>query len=405
MITQDVILQVVTAQQANMKSKGLGQKRDAISYLPDLTSYALIVSGVRRCGKSTLLFQLLDDRYPDGLYLNFEDPRLFGFDLKDFVRLDKVIEQNGTNVLLFDEIQIIPDWERYVRQKLDESFKVIITGSNANLLSKELGTKLTGRHITKELFPFSYREFLVCKQWDEGESHIRDYITTGGFPEYIKQGYEDILHFILEDILIRDIAVRYGLKDIHKLQQLALYLLSNVGKPISANRLKSIIEVGSTNTITEYLSYLEDSYLIQLIQKFDYSPRKQLINPRKIYAIDTGLTVVNSTSYSADKGRLLENMVYNHLRRKYKRINYFLDKGECDFVIFDRDKVVQVVQVCYLLNQDNMEREINGLMEAMNFFKLTTGIIVTFGQTEEFEQDNKIIHVMSAHDFLLDKPI
>lgn len=401
MITLDTLKQVIEAQKSNMLLKGIGQKREALSQLPDITSYALIVSGVRRCGKSTLLYQLLNDRYQHGLYLNFEDPRLFGFDLQDFVRLDAAISETKTNVLLFDEIQIIPNWERYVRQKLDESFKVVITGSNASLLSKELGTKLTGRQITKELFPFSYTEFITNKGLENTENHVNEYMHIGGFPEYVKQNYDEILQYILEDILIRDIAVRYSIKDVHKLQQLALHLLSNVGKPITANRLKSLIEAGSTNTVTEYLSYLEDSYLIQLIQKFDYSDRKRLINPRKVYAIDTGLVSVNSTSYSKDSGRLLENLVFNHLRRKYKRLNYFKQAGECDFVTFDKEEIQDAVQVCYNLNQDNLQRELNGLVEAMKFFNLSKGTIVTYSQTDHFVIDKREIRVIPAFKWLI----
>lgn len=385
-----------------MLLKGTGQQREALAQLPDLDSYALIVSGVRRCGKSTLLYQLLNDRYRDGLYINFEDPRLFGFDLQDFARLDVAISEAKTNVLLFDEIQIIPNWERYVRQKLDESFKVIITGSNASLLSKELGTKLTGRQITKELFPFSYTEFIRSKGLKKTENHANEYMRIGGFPEYIKQNYDEILQYILDDILIRDIAVRYSIKDVHKLQQLALHLLSNVGTPVTANRLKSLIEAGSTNTVTEYLSYLEDSYLIQLIQKFDYSDRKQLVNPRKVYAIDTGLVSVNSTSYSKDSGRLLENLVFNHLRRQYKRINYFNQNGECDFVTFDKSEIQDAVQVCYHLNQDNLQRELHGLVEAMKFFNLSKGTIVTYGQTDQFVVDDRKINVVPAFKWLME---
>ena len=164
MILQSIIYQVVESQRNNQLSRSTGLRREALQDLPTLSSFALIVSGIRRCGKSTLLFQLLKEKYPDALYLNFEDIRLYEFEKKDFTRLDKVIVSTGTKVLLFDEIQIIDGWERYVRQKLDEGYQLVITGSNASLLSKELGTKLTGRQITKELFPFSYREFNQFKQ-------------------------------------------------------------------------------------------------------------------------------------------------------------------------------------------------------------------------------------------------
>src|SRR5699024_10498124 len=168
MVTKETLLQVIKAQKDNLLSKEKGLKRDALTELPELTAYALIISGIRRCGKSTLLSQLIEERYPDAFYLNFEDTRLYDFDLKDFMKIDDIIRESGSRVLLFDEIQIIPQWERYIRQKLDEQYKIIITGSNASLLSRELGTKLTGRHITKELFPFSYTEFNAFQQQKAG---------------------------------------------------------------------------------------------------------------------------------------------------------------------------------------------------------------------------------------------
>ncbi|MGK6352685.1 ATP-binding protein [Parapedobacter sp. DT-150] len=400
MVTKDTLSQVIGAQKTNLLAKGVGLKREALDTLPDLSAYALIVSGVRRCGKSTLLYQLLQQRYPNALYLNFEDPRLYGFDLKDFSRLDQIISEIDTDMLLFDEIQIIPDWERYVRQKLDENMKLVITGSNASLLSRELGTKLTGRHITKELFPFSYSEFNAFTGQDASPESAAEYLQAGGFPEYVKQRIDDILNYVLEDILIRDIAVRHGIRDVDSLQRLALYLISNVGKLITANRLKSLIGVGSTNTITEYLSYLEASYLLHFIPKFDYSQRKQLVNPRKVYAIDTGLVNVNSASFTDDSGRLLENMVYLHLRRQYKDIFYFSATGECDFVAFKKGNIQAAIQVCYQLNADNLDRELNGMIEALDFFKRSEGLLITHTQRDYFEKDGKRITVLPVHEYL-----
>jgi len=158
----------------------------------------------------------------------------------------------------------------------------IVTGSNASLLSRELGAKLTGRHITKELFPFSYHEFLLLKSLKADEDSVLKYLNIGGFPEYVKQEKDEILQYLFEDILIRDIAVRYGIRDEKNLQRLALYLVSNVGKLITDNRLKSMFGIASTSTIMEYLSYLEFAYLIQFVPKFSYSIRKQLV---KFYCI------------------------------------------------------------------------------------------------------------------------
>ena len=401
MITQSIINQVIEAQRESTLSRDTGLEREALHTVPDLSSYALIVSGIRRCGKSTLLFQLLKEKYADAVYLNFEDPRLYEFDRKDFTRLDKVIAARGSNVLLFDEIQIIPEWERYVRQKLDEGYRLVITGSNASLLSRELGTKLTGRHITKELFPFSYREFNSFKQLKPSVDSLLQYLHTGGFPEYVKQGIDEILNNVFGDILIRDIAVRYGIRDVKTLQRLALYLISNVGSLITANRLKTLFEVGSTNTITEYLSYLEDSYMFHLIPKFSYSLRKQMVNPRKVYAIDTGMISVNSGSFTDDDGRKLENLVYLHLRRKYSEIYYFSEKGECDFVTFANNVAMEAVQVCFDLNADNVDRELNGAMEALRTLNLKKGKIITVNQQDRFEKDGFVIEAIPCYEFLL----
>lgn len=401
MLTQEGVNQVLNSQRENNLSRDTGLKREALQTLPDLSAYAMIVSGIRRCGKSTLLFQLLKERYPDALYLNFEDPRLYEFERKDFVRLDKVIGDTGSKVLLFDEIQIIPEWERYVRQKLDEGYKLIITGSNASLLSRELGTKLTGRHITKELFPFSYREFILYKQLESSTDSLLQYLDIGGFPEYVKQGANEILNHIFDDILIRDIAVRYGVRDVKTLQRLALYLVSNVGKLITSNRLKSMFEVGSANTITEYLSHLEDSYLLHFVPKFSYSLRKQMVNPRKVYAIDTGMINVNSGSFTDDSGRKLENLVYLHLRRKSREIYYFSEKGECDFIVFVNGVAVEAVQVCFDLNPDNLDRELNGALEALASLNLKEGKIITVHQKDRYEKEGCIINVIPCHEFLL----
>ncbi|MDB5145525.1 MAG: hypothetical protein JWQ66_4238 [Mucilaginibacter sp.] len=400
MILQSSLNQVIETQKANLAQKDPGLKRDALASLPDLSAFALIVSGIRRCGKSTLLFQLLKERYPDALYLNFEDPRLYEFGPTDFARLDASIKASGSNVLFFDEIQIIPEWERYARQKLDEDYKLVITGSNASLLSRELGTRLTGRHITKELFPFSYHEFCSFKGLSYDKSSLLSYLELGGFPEYLKQGIPEILNQLFEDILIRDIAVRYSIRDVKTLQRLAFYLLSNVSKLITGNRLKTLFEIGSTSTVMEYLSHLEYSYLLQFVPKFSYSLRKQIANPRKVYAIDTGLINVNSGSFSEDNGRKFENLVYLHLRQKYREIYYFAEKNECDFVITNNGKLVKAVQVCFELNPDNINRELDGVVEALTFFNADEGFIVTLDQTDRLEKNGKVVNIVTAHQYL-----
>lgn len=400
MLLKATLLQIISAQRENLQLKTTGLKREALSTLPDLTSHALIVSGIRRCGKSTLLLQLLKTKFRDALYINFEDPRLYEFDQHDFTRLDDAIKEIGSRVLLFDEVQIVPGWERYVRHKLDQGYKLVVTGSNASLLSRELGTKLTGRHITRELFPFSYREFISFKELNFSEDSLLQYLETGGFPEYVKSGTEDILNHLFEDILIRDIAVRYGVRDVKALQRLALYLISNVASLITGNRLKTLFDFGATSTVMEYLSHLEYSYLLHFVPKFSYSQRKQIANPRKIYAIDTGMVTVNSGSFTEDRGRKLENLIFLHVRRLTKEIYYFSEKGECDFIIFYNGEVQKAIQVCYSLDEGNLDRELNGLVEALEFFHLDTGTIVTLNQTDHFEKNGKTIYVVSCQQFL-----
>lgn len=161
-----------------------------------------------------------------------------------------------------------------------------------------------------------------------------------------------------------------------------------------------MFEVGSTNTITEYLSHLEDSYLLQFVPKFDYSLRKQMVNPRKVYAIDTGMVSVNSGSFTEDSGRLLENLVYLHIRRTYRDIYYFSEKGECDFVVFNKGAIHEVIQVCFDFNADNLDRELNGALEALAFFNKKEGKIITFRQRDRFEKEGRVIEVIPCYDFL-----
>ena len=194
--------------------------------------------------------------------------------LSDFQKLDLLISEDKGKVLFFDEIQVIKGWEIFVRQKLDQGFQIIITGSNASLLSQELGTKLTGRHITKELFPFSFQEFCEFRNLPISSESVNQYVKLGGFPEFLKSERQEILNQLLDDLLVRDIAQRYGVRDLKSLQQLTVYLITNVGKPVSGNQLKKALEIGATSTVLEYFSYLEACWLFFFIPKFSYSQQK-----------------------------------------------------------------------------------------------------------------------------------
>ncbi|HBF95120.1 MAG TPA: ATP-binding protein [Porphyromonadaceae bacterium] len=401
-------------QQSALAEIAKGQKNEAFSEaetvtdrtlmpdLPNISTHALILSGIRRCGKSTLLRQFVRRNFKDVFYLNFEDVKLYGFDIKDFVLLDRVIDETGLRVLYFDEIQIIDGWELYIRQKLDQKFQVIITGSNASLLSAELGTKLTGRHITKELFPFSYTEYLDFRGWDANGESLSAYLTEGGFPDYLKQKLPEILDFLIEDILNRDIIVRYGLKDGGAIKKLCSYLFANNGTLVVPSKLTSAVGVKSNTTILNYFSYFENSYLIAMVPKFDWSAKAQMLSAKKMYVIDPGLVQVGSTSFSRNIGHLLESVVFWHLRRKTKEIYYFNENNkECDFVVRMKDKTMQVIQVCWELTLENQEREISGLLEAMQFFKTDNGIIVSANSTDTIRTELGLVSVMPAYEYLM----
>ena len=271
---------------------------------------------------------------------------------------------------------------------------------NCNVISKELGTKLTGRHLSVELFPFSYIEYVKYLNLDFSGSSLKSYIETGGFPEYVKNKIGTILNTLLEDILIRDIAVRYSIRDVSTLRQLSVYLISNIGKPVSAKSLVNMFSVKATSTILDYFYYLENAYLLQFLPMFSYSIKTQTRNPRKVYTIDLGLFNENSIVFSEENGRRLENLIFIHLRAKYKQLYYFKGKYECDFIAMQQSMVKELIQVCFDLSDTNLNREYNGLLEAMNYFNYKQGMIVTWNQKDILEKDGKIINLIPAWEYL-----
>lgn len=400
MITQNLIAEVIDSQNEVWKKKDNSIERNKLNNIKLHDGFASVITGIRRCGKSTLLRQILPNVSGNTLFLNFEDPRLSGFEIDDFRRLDNELKIRKIKNIFFDEIQMLNGWELYVRQKLDEGFKVAVTGSNATLLSKELGTKLTGRHIQHELFPFSYDEFLRFTKRKDSLNTTETYLREGGFPDYLKLREPAILHQLLDDILLRDIAVRYGIRDTVSLRRLAVYLISNIGKPVSATKLKELFNIKATSTILEYFSYLQDTYIVEFIPKFSYSVQVQIRNPKKVYAIDLGLFTHNSIVFTEEKGRRLENLVFLHYRRLGKELFYFNEKKECDFIVSEKGKTMEAIQVCHEVNEDNIKREIDGLKEALDFFGLKTGTIVTLNQSDVYKVENKEITLLPIRQLL-----
>lgn len=372
----------------------------------------VVISGVRRSGKSTLLKQF-SERMENFHFANFDDERLIDFGIDDFQTMMLAFHKRSSSKnIILDEIQNIDGWERFVRRIHDEGYKVFLTGSNAKLLSSELGTHLTGRYVKIELFPFSFKEFLEFKGFVLSEittrikaqilSHFDDYLVNGGFPEYLLYNDPEFLKRTYDDILYRDIITRHGIRNVKQFKQLAHYLFSNFTKDLSYNSLKTPLGFSNITTITNYIHFLEESYLLFELFSFDYSVKKQRVSPKKIYAIDNRLRNVVSFSFSKEYGNNLENLIFLELKRRGLDIYFYQKKGECDFVVLDRGAVTELIQVTYYLSHENRQREVAGVVEAMDKLNCETGLIITVNQDETICYEEKEITVISAWRWLLE---
>jgi len=412
MITKEILRQVVSKQK---KESLLGKdtvKRELLDkILPWFKdNRIMILTGVRRCGKSTLLRQIMQNK-EDWCYVNFEDERLLDFEAQEFEMMNEIlIEEYGQpTTYFFDEIQNIPKFETFVRRLQDEGKKVIITGSNATLLSKEFGTRLTGRYKSFEVYPFSFKEFLDFKKIVVGKGDFytvekkvkllklfEEYLLSGGLPEYLNNQDEGYVRTIYENILYKDIITRYSIKREKIIKELVNILATNATSRFTYNALKKTLGLSNAITVKEYISYLSNSYLFFELLKFSQSVKQQLGAPRKIYLVDSAFNRVCGLNFTPNKGRNLENAVFIELKRAGNEIYYHSDKNECDFVIKEGVKITKAIQVCHALDETNREREINGLLDAMNAFRLKEGLIITFEQTEEIERDGKKIKAIPA---------
>lgn len=423
-----------------------------------LKNFATIVTGIRRCGKSTLLMQYLSGK-KTVYYIHFEDIRLASFELKDFEKLESLfseisdrsegkteitsdtvtvnlsdtaienppdavtkipsdtaienpsvtmsdsapeflsekspecLSEETSEFYFFDEIQNVEGWEIYVRSLLDSGKLVFITGSNATLMSSELGTRLTGRNIRYELFPFDFDEFCRAGGKEKNSEEFLEYLTGGGFPEYVIQKDGRILQALLNDIIYRDLLVRHKIRDDGVVKNIITYMLSNIGNETSFNRIGELFGV-APNTVISIVNALEDAYFIFVLNKFDYSLKKQKRNPKKVYCVDNGFITHASFQFSGNKGSLLENLVFIDLRRRGCELYYHKDKHECDFVVKEGIRITKAFQVCYELNDDNFKRETDGLIEAMEEYDLDFGVILTFDQEDGFDFDGRKVAVV-----------
>ena len=284
------------------------------------------------------------------------------------------------------------------------------------MLSRELGTHLTGRYLGLELFPFSFKEFLNLKNVELNKNslylkaerakiktYFENYFLKGGFPEYLKELNPDYLKTLYENILYRDILVRYKITNERALKELVYLSVNCISKEISFNSIKKTLGFGSSTTVKDYFDYLENSFLIFLVPKFDYSLKKQVYHNKKVYCIDHILAKFLGFRFTPDNGKILENIVFIELKRRNKEIYYFVDKKECDFVVKGQTtKISEAIQICFELNRENKKREIEGLTAAMNEFKLKEGLILTYDQEDELSEGKKKIIVKPVWKWLLE---
>lgn len=393
-------LQNVAAKQAEIESRrDTGLPRPLSVNESTLDSHALVLTGVRRCGKSTLMSQRIRRNAADWFYLKFDSPQLVDMELGDSDALDRVIARSGARNLYFDEMHELDGWELYVLQKLDEGFRVCVTGSNASLLKGERATKLTGRHISRELFPFSFKEYCEYLGKPNDWTEIDGYLKSGGFPRFLATRDESILFELFDDIMYRDVVAKHGIREMGAVQRLAAYLIENPGCRFSATRMLKSLNVSVASTVINWCDWFEDAYLFFFVPKYSDSVRAQLVNPRKVYSVDTGLVNVVSRRIVFNDALCFENMVFLALRRKYRDIFYFDDGGECDFVCMEHHLPRVAVQACVKLTKEGSGREKEGLAAAMRRFSFNEGFIVTKSQREDIKVDEGVIHVVPFSDF------
>lgn len=350
-------------------------------------------------------------------FFNFDDERLINFKVDDFQALQGCfIELFGIqHIYYFDEIQNVKGWEQFVRRLYDAGNKVFITGSNANMLSRELGTHLTGRYVSAELYPFSFKEYLTLKKVAYGErelhttagcamliSQFRNYLSQGGFPKYISQPSDNYLSTLYESIIYKDVMMRNKLTNEREMLELMHFLASNPAKRHTYNSLGKTIGIKHPETIKNYLSYIEDTYLIFQLLKFDYSIRKQMANPKKIYFVDNAL--INKIGFNAtdNTGVQLENLVFIELKRRGYELFYHSEAKECDFIVRQGIAITQAIQVTLSLeNPETRHREISGLSDALNTYHLNEGYILTMEEEQTINENGRTIHVLPVWKWML----
>jgi uncharacterized protein len=398
---------------------GLVVKRD-VEIPIDLDKIVSLI-GPRRSGKTHLLYQLIGEQrqtIPNErlVYINFEDDRLFPLKLEDMDELLQAyyemypLNRTETVWFFFDEVQEVPNWEKFVRRVFDtENCRIYITGSSSKLLSRELATTLRGRTLPIEVFPLSFTEFIKFNQIEAPNPNSSDgnatalhwfdkWLKQGGFPELVflnETLHRPTINEYLDLMLFRDLTERFSLKQPAMLKYLLRYFLQNVANQTSITKvhhdLKSQGYSVSKNTVFDYLSHLEEAFALFHTGIWSHSVRQQAVNPSKYYCIDPAFKYAFSNQ--VDDGRMLENAVFLHLRRQGKTVHYWQGKQEVDF--YWQDGVP--MNVCYAFDlPSTRNREVKGMLEALTALDLSFGIIITRDLEETIQEADKVIHVVTA---------
>ncbi len=405
-------------------------------HIETIQGKASVCIGVRRSGKSTYLFQVIEQLLANGvaheniLYINFFDDRLHtlrheGLNLisEAYYSLYPEKKNSETVYCFFDEIQAVNGWESFVDRLLrTEICEVYLTGSSAHMLSKEIATQMRGRALSWEIFPFSFKEYLDWKGVDYHgtlsskqrllvQKSFAEFWETGGFPEVRNLNRNlriKVYQEYFQTILLRDLIERHDISHPKAVSDLAHWLLDNCASLYSVNRLtgylKSLGHSVPKASVSDYLEWLEDAYFLFTVRIFDASMARSNTNPKKIYCIDHALVTSVSSGILVNSGHLLENLVFVALRQHYPNIYYYKTKHgrEIDFIVPVKGQNHLLVQVCEsLVDSGTREREIKSMREAMNELRLTSGIIVTRSEEETIEVEEGGITVIPVWRFLL----
>ncbi len=401
--------------------------RDLKVYAPK-TRKANVIVGPRRAGKTYFLYSLVKNQ-KNPVVINFEDNLLVGLDNQDLNKIPNYAKElfgKENLCFFFDEIQNIIGWEKFITSLLNEGYDIYATGSNSKLLSKEIATSLRGKSISYLMLPFSFKEFLRLKKIEIKEDFkysekiydikksFEEYFQFGGFPEIALNDSVELKNKIInsyfDSILYKDLVDRLKLKNIKLVEITIKYILNLFGNTFSIasfeNYLKSNKISYSLEDVYNILKSIEDVFMAGYVREFSKSFKKTEVSKSKVYLFDTGY-INFLAKESEDKGRILENIVFIELFRRAEEIEnkniYFHSdqKSECDFVITSRGKVSQAIQVCYKLNSENRQREIDGIQSAMSKFRLSEGFILTHDQSEIINKDGKKIIIMPVWEWLL----